>query len=472
MGGPTTATKAEDHVSYAMAAWAADLRYEDLSPEAIHAAKLFLYDSFGCALGGSIQEDVRIALEHLREMGGAPACTVVGSGFRTDPVSAALLNALCIRAMDYNDIYWKADPAHPTDIIPAAMSACELMGLGGKELILGTIIGHELEMRMAEFGDPGIREYGWHHATLTAFVSPVVAGRLLGLDAYQIQHAMGISAAPSICLGAVTAGKLTMMKNTVDPMATRAGVEAALLARRGYTGPQHVLDGKEGLTHVFEFDGHTFHLDMLTDGLPTKPSDHYKILDCGMKSFPIEALSHAPLSAMMKIVRDHDVNPDDVAEITVEVIARAADILGDPAKYRPTSKETADHSLPYSLAVGLVDGMVTPLQFKQERIDDPDLIPVMDKIKVVANEEFESRFPEYQPSRVTITLASGATHTAEVDVPKGDPRDPMTQDEIKVKFDALGAEVIGTSGCDRAGELIMSLEKEKTLAGLFGVLTA
>ncbi|MCA9309829.1 MAG: MmgE/PrpD family protein, partial [Phycisphaerales bacterium] len=369
------------------------------------------------------------------------------------------------------DIYWKADPSHPSDIIPAAMSICEKLGLGGKELILGTVIGHELEMRMCEFCDPGIREYGWHHAALTAFVSPVVAGRLLGLDAYQIQHAIGISASPSACMGAVTAGKLTMMKNTVDPMATRAGVEAAMLAQRGYTGPQHVLDGKEGLTHVFHHSGNKFHLEMLTDDLPHCPKCHYKILDCGMKSFPIEALSHAPLSAMMKIVREHDINPDDVTEIKVEVIARAADILGDPAKYRPTSKETADHSLPYSLAVGLVDGMVTPLQFKQERIEDPRLIPVMDKIKVVANQEFEKRFPEFQPSRVTITLSSGASHSAQVDVPKGDPRDPMTEEEIKVKFDALGRDVIGAEGCDRAGELIMQIEKEATLENLFKALT-
>jgi len=470
--GATTATRAEDHVTFHIARWAHDLRYEDLSPEAVRTAKLFLYDSFGCALGGSVQHDLEIAVAHARDLGGAPTCTVIGSGLRTDPVMAALLNALCIRAMDYNDIYWKADPCHPSDIIPAAMSPVEMLGQGGRELVLGTVIAYELEMRMAEFGRPGIREYGWHHAALTAFVSPVVAGRLLGLDTHQIQNAIGISASPHMCLGAVTAGKLTMMKNTVDPMATRAGVEAAMLAKRGYSGPQHVIDGKEGLTHVFGRHGASFQLNMLTDRLPTKPGDHYKILDCGMKSFPIEALSHAPLSAMMKIVAEHDLNPDRVAEIKVEVIARAADILGDPAKYRPTSRETADHSLPYSLAVGLVDGMVTPLQFRDERVRDESLIPVMDKIKVVPNTEFEAMFPKFQPSRVTVTLTDGTRHVQQVDVPKGDPRDPMTEDEIKVKFDALGREVIGQDRCDRAGELIMAIENESTLDRMFQLLTA
>ena len=165
--------------------------------------------------------------------------------------------------------------------------------------------------------------------------------------------------------------------------------------------------GKEGLFHVF---GHSvcdgkpcqFDAEAFVAKLPQSPGDHYRILDCGMKSFPIEALSHAPLTAMMKCVEENNVQPADVAEIQVEVIARAADILGDPSKYRPTGKETADHSLPYSLAVGLVDGMVTPLQFKQARIDDPALLPVMDMVKVVPNEEFEQRrleeFPYLPPT--------------------------------------------------------------------------
>ena len=236
----------------------------------------------------------------------------------------------------------------------------------------------------------------------------------------------------------------------------------------------HVVETEE--RHVFGHahkDGEavSFDASKLTEELPHCPKCHYRILDCGMKSFPIEALSHAPLTAMLKVVKENGVEAEDVAEITVEVIARAADILGDPHKYRPNSKETADHSLPYSLAVGLMDGMVTPLQFKDERIRDPKLIPVMDKVKVVANQEFESLFPEFQPSRVTLKMTDGRTFAKRVDVPKGDPRDPMTDDEIKVKFDALGRDVIGQERCDAAGRLIMSIEREKSLDGLFAALT-
>jgi 2-methylcitrate dehydratase len=161
-----------------------------------------------------------------------------------------------------------------------------------------------------------------------------------------------------------------------------------------------------------------------------------------------------------------------VKEIKVEVIARAADILGDPHKYRPDSKETADHSLPYCMAVGLVDGMVTPLQFKEERVRDQSLIPVMDKIKVVANDEFEALFPKFQPSRVTITRNDGKQFATRVDVPKGDPRDPMTEEEIAVKFNALGGSVIGKEQCTKLRQSIMHLDKVESVDELLALTIA
>jgi 2-methylcitrate dehydratase len=499
MGTSGHAGTAKRYLSHDLAEWACGLKYEDLSPEAVRAAKLFLYDSLGCALGGSQQEDARILLDHYREMAGerksagamkarghggigGGACTCFVSGFRTNPVDAAFLNGHMIRAMDYNDIYWKADPCHPSDIISGPLALVEYRGLSGKDLIVGTVIAYEVEMRLCEFGVPGIREYGWHHATLTAFAAPIAAGRVLGLTVEQMVNAIGISASRTFTPGAVTAGKLTNMKNTVDPWATRMGVESAMLAARGYSGPEHIIDGKEGLYAVFgkvcvggagqgAETRAAFDSAKLVDGLPRGRGDRYRILDCGMKSFPIEALSHAPLTAMMKCVKENGLKAEEVAEIKVEVIARAADILGDPHKYRPDSKETADHSLPYCMAVGLVDGMVTPLQFREERVLDKRLIPVMDKVKVVANEEFEALFPQYQPSRVTITTTDGRTFAKRVDVPKGDPRDPMTEEEIAVKFTALGAEVVGEKACRELGAMIMGIEREKSVGPLMRLMT-
>ena len=143
-----------------MSRWAADLKYEQLSADAIYQAKRFLLDSIGCALGGYQQHDVKIALQVLDEIAGRGPATVIGTGKKMDAVSASLANALMIRCMDYNDIYWKQDPSHPSDIFPAAIAGCERSKGDGKELIVGLVLGHEFEMRLCEAAFPGIRERG------------------------------------------------------------------------------------------------------------------------------------------------------------------------------------------------------------------------------------------------------------------------------------------------------------------------
>jgi hypothetical protein len=212
-----------------MAEWAAGVCYDDLPPEVVAEAKRYLMDSVACALGGAQQHDVQLASAVLSEIAGPGSATVLVTGQKVDPVSAALLNALMIRVMDYNDIYWKQDPTHPSDLIPAAvmdyndiywkqdpthpsdlipaaMAAAERSSGSGRDLILGIALGYEFEQRLAEVSFPGIREIGWHHATLTAVASPIVAGRLPGLDADAIQHAIGISASRHCTPGSVTPG--------------------------------------------------------------------------------------------------------------------------------------------------------------------------------------------------------------------------------------------------------------------------
>ncbi len=445
--------------------FAANLKFEDLSSDAVYQAKRFLLDSLGCALGGYQQHDVILALEVLDEIAGRGPCTVIGAGKKADPVSASLANALMIRCMDYNDIYWKQDPSHPSDIFPAALACCERAQTGGRELIVGLVLGHEFECRFCEAAYPGIRERGWHHATLTAFVSPIVAGRALGLSAEQIQHAIGISASRQATLGAVTAGKLTMMKNTVDPMATQSGVLAALMAEKGYTGPEHVVDGKEGLTHCF---GPEWKLDVLTAGL----GQSWRITQCGMKFFPTEALTHAPISAVLDVIHEHDLRPDRVEKVIVRSLARAADILSDPSKYDPRSKETADHSLPYVIAAALVDRQVTPAQFKMEKIMDPAIRAQLRKVEVIADPEIEKVFPALQRVVVTIRTTDGQEFTKQLDYPKGDPRNPLTDREIEEKFAALADPVMSKAAQKKIREAVWNLEKLESITELMKLLRA
>src|SRR5579862_4788297 len=458
-------TSSKETVTARMSRWAADLEYEHLSAEAVYQAKRFFLDSMGCAFGGYQQHDVKIALEVLDEIAAPGHATVIGTGRRVDPVSASFANALMIRCMDYNDIYWKQDPSHPSDIFPAAMACCERSQSGGKELIVGLVLGHEFEMRLCEAAFPGIRERGWHHATLTAFVSPIVAGRALHLPWEKIQHAIGISASRHCTLGAVTAGKLTMMKNTVDPMATQSGVLAALLAEKGYSGPEHVIDGKEGLAHVFKPE---WKLNLLTDGL----GESWRITYCGKKAATTEALTHTPISAVLDLVKSNDLHPEEVEKIQIRSLARAADILSDPSKYDPHTKETADHSLPYVIAAAIADRQVTPVQFEMKKIMDPTIRAQLKKVEVVADPEIEKVFPALQRVIVTVTTTDGRSFTNQLDFPKGDPRNPLTDQEVEEKFAALAEGVLTTGAQKKLKEAIWNLERLDSVSKLMALMKA
>ena len=461
----TTQVTKKETITAKMSQWAAGLEFKNLSQDAVYQAKRFLLDSVGCALGGYQQHDVIIALDVLKGIAGRGPSTVIGTGEKVDPVSASLANALMIRCMDYNDIYWKQDPSHPSDIFSAAMACCERAKSDGRELIIGFVLGHEFEMRLCEAAFPGIRERGWHHATLTAFVSPIVAGRALRLSWEQIQHAIGISASHHCTMGAVTAGKLTMMKNTVDPMATQSGVFAALLAEKGYTGPEHVIDGKEGLVHCY---GPEWKLDLLTDGL----GEAWRITQCGMKFFPTEALTHAPISAVLDLVKGNNLHPGDVEKIQIRSLARAADILSDPSKYDPHTKETADHSLPYVIAAALVDRQVTPAQFEMKKIMDPTIRAQLKKVEVVADPEIEKVFPALQRVIVNITIKDGTTFSKQLDYPKGDPRNPLSDVEIEEKFRALADGVLSKKAQDKLIAAIWNLEKVGAVSKLMALMKA
>lgn len=435
-----------------MAQFALNLQYKDIPADAVHEAKRFLLDSVGCALAAVPLDDMQAAHRHIVALGGTPEATVIGSGHRTNAVNAALMNALLVRALDYNDIYWEQDPSHPSDIIPAALAAGEVTHRDGREVIVGILIAYELEIRWCNAATPGIREVGWHHASLTQFVSPFVAGRMLGLSEDQMVAAAGISGSSHFTLGCVVAGHLTNMKNTADPMATEAGVRAALLTREGYTGPVEVVEGKEGLIEVLS--NVEWSTDVLVNGLGEK----FLITQCSYKAFPTEALTHQPITAALSICRAHSITAEDVAEVHIRTTTRGADILSDPSKYQPTTKETADHSLPYCVACAIADGNVLPSSFEEEKLRDPRIWALLPKIKVVADPEIDALFPAVKRTIVRITTTDGKVYEEQVDHAKGSPENPMSDDEIVAKFRANASAVLTPEKQDRLIKATWGLE--------------
>jgi 2-methylcitrate dehydratase len=463
----------EKSISRQISEFAVNLKYEDLPKEVIHEVKRYLYDSIGCAYGGYHTKDVNILRAIYKEISGKPEATLIGFGDRIPAVNATLVNSLMIRALDFNDIYWKEDPSHPSDLIPAALSAGEMVDASMKEVITAIVLAYEFEQRLCEFATPGVRERKWHHATLTQFVSPIAAGKMLGLTVDQMVNAIGINGSHNHTIGCPTAGKLTMMKNTVDPMAVQSGVFAALMAQKGFTGTEAVFEGKEGFMDCFfgwdvkdqklnevKMQGReglgewSWNLEKLIDNLGKK----FKILECSMKAFPTEALTHTHISCTLKVVINNNINYDQIESVTVTTIARACDILFDPHKYRPESRETADHSLPYCIAAALVDHKITTQSFSEEKLKDPRIWEVIDKIKGEASTEFEKMFPAKQPSKVVIKTKDGREFSEYLEFPKGDPREPMTIDDLENKFNALSTGLISPDRQQKIKNMIFNCE--------------
>jgi len=262
------------------------------------------------------------------------------------------------------------------------------------------------------------------------------------LDIDQMVAAVGISGSSHFTLGGVVAGHLTNMKNTADPLASQAGVIAAMMAREGYEGPVEVIEGKEGLIEVL--NNVEWHPDWLLKDL----GQEFMITQCGYKPFPTEALTHQPISAALQVCQEHNITAEDVAEILVETTTRGADILSDPSKFAPKTKETADHSLPYVIAAAVADGNVLPDSFSDEKLKDPRIWELLSKIKVVADPEIDALFPKVKRARVSITTLGGKTHTAQVDHAKGSPQNPMSDDEIVAKFRANAEGMVDTARQD------------------------
>ena len=465
----------EKSIARQISEFSVGLTFDDLPKEVIHEVKRYMYDSVGCAYGGYHTKDVNIIRDIYMEMGGKGEATVLGFGDKLPAVNTTLINSLMVRALDFNDIYWKDDPSHPSDIIPAAWATGELVNANMKDVIVAIVLAYEFEQRLCLFAKPGVRERKWHHATLTQFVSPIVAGKLLGLNVDQMVNAIGINGSHNHTIGCPTAGKLTMMKNTVDPMAVQTGVFAALLAQKGYSGTEKVFEGKEGFMDAFigwnaknetlkptDMEGRdgvsswSWDVDALVGNL----GDSYKIMECGMKAFPTEALTHTHLSCLLNGMISNDLNYKDIKEVKVTCFAQAYDILFDPTKYRPESRETADHSLPYCLAAAMVDKKITTESFSDEKLNDPRIYEVIDKIVGEPSQEFEKMFPAKQPSKVVITTNDGREFSEYLEFPKGDPREPMTMDDLENKFNSLAGDKFDDAAKSTLKENIFDCENK------------
>lgn len=437
------------------AEWAAGLKYESLPKEAVHEAKRRVLDSIGCALGAYKSAPARIAREQAMSIRVADGgCSVIGTKHRTTPDLAAFANGAMFRYLDFNDTYLSLEPAHPSDNIPAALSAAQSMGAGGKEVILGSIIGYEVQCRLCDAAS--LRKHGWDHVYYGALGTALLAGKLWGLKPDQLEHCLGLAGVCNIATRQTRTGQISMWKACAFSNAGRNGVFAASLARRGMTGPYEIFEGPKGI------------FNQLVDGpfdLTLSTNRDFMINKTYIKYWPAEYHSQSAIDAILQL--RPEIGSAKVESIEIASFEAAVSIIGsEPEKWRPTSRETADHSMPYCVAVALIDGDVTLKSFDEPRLKDPKVLDLLDRTKIREDEALNDGYPEGIPNHLRVKLADGRTVEKRVDFPRGHYKNPMTDDEVVAKFNKLADGVVSRQTADAIIDRSMKLDTLTDLSSL------
>ena len=457
-------------VARELAKFGLKLKFEDLPQEVIHEAKRALLDALGCAVGGYPSLASKIMQEVTKELGGPKEATVIGSGLRTSSLNAILANGVMVRYLDFNDTYQipvgnTVLGNHPSDMIAAILAVAEREKSKGQDVITAMVLGYELSARFndcmitpSNVEAPTIEEKGWNTDTRGAFIMPVVTGRLLGLSEEEMEQAIGISGSHNMVLGILdaTGEEYTMTKNLRFPRTAYGGLMAALLARRGFTGPRRVIEGNKGFVKsVMRGD---FDIEKLTE-----PIGRFKILDTMYKYVAADATTHGHVTATLQLVQEHKIKPQDVVEVKIKAGTRCIDHTGDPVKRYPTNKESADHSSYYLTAIAILDRRVGPDQYTPKKLKDPKVREMIDKVKLKADPSLD-RFGRAGISE--IRTKQGAVYRQRVEYPKGDPRNLMTDQEIEEKFRAMAERFMTETQIKKVISTVYQLEKLETVNNL------
>ena len=441
------------------------LTYEDLGGRTILEAKKRVVDALGCAVGAFDAPPVKAARAYVSKASGSGRSTIFGTGKKTTPDVATFVNGLMIRYFDFNDTYLSKEPAHPSDNLAATMSVAESEGASGKDLILATALAYEIQCRLCDAAD--IRHRGWDHVCYGLVSSSLAAAKLLKLDRRKMTQAVNISLNSHLAMRQVRAGELSMWKGASFSNAARNAVFSALLAREGMTGPSPIFEGEMGF---FKQVSGPFELDVGKFGRSKKG---FKLDETYVKYYPAEYHAQTAVRAALDL-RKRIRNPDEIESVEILTHEAGFTILGkDREKWRPTTKETADHSLPYMVGMALLEGKLDNETYADEKIRSEKSLEFLDKIEVKEDERLTALYPgKGMPNRVTVRTKSGKSFAEEVVVPKGHPLNPMSKREIEAKFRGLVKGRIPDTRADRLLDLLWGLDGIEQVAEVTPLMVA
>jgi 2-methylcitrate dehydratase len=432
------------------------LKFTDLSDAAIHECKRRLIDTIGCAVSAFDADACRMARSIALRTAVSNGASVIGSRRRTLPELATFANGVMGRFLDGNDCC-PGGGGHPSDAIAAVLAAAEHAGADGKATLTAIALAYDVHYRL--FHGSRIFNKGLDHVLYTAVASAAGASKLLGLSPPRIRNALAIAFTSNLALGVTRRGELSMWKGCAGANAASNGVFAALLAREGITGPEAPVEGIHGLRELVR--------DFV---IAPRPSDGTEaILKTDMKLMATEYHSQSPIIAALELSKRFALS--DVEHIAINTYTFAYKETGSGAeKWRPKTRETADHSLPYTVAAVLVDGAFNPAIYEPARFEDERILRIADKISVHDDPALSRQVPNAFPCRVEFTVA-GEVHAVSLQNPRGHHDNPMSDDEVTTKFESLTAGKLTVENTQRVLQALWHADECTSIAGLQSLIS-
>jgi len=427
--------------------------WADLSDAAGNELKIRILDALGCAFGALDAPPVRAIRAQLDDFGGRPLSTLIGGG-RTAPDRAALYNGALVRYLDFNDSYFAlGETCHPSDNLAPVLAAAEYADGSGQELLVALAVAYQVQCRLSD--EAPVRARGFDHTTQGSYAAAAGVAKALRLDELETANAVAIAGTALNALRVTRTGALSQWKGLAYPFTAFGAVEAAFLAARGITGPPEVFEGNKGFMDSI---AGRFEIDW-------EDEDLERVGRTFLKRYNAEIHSQSALEALLELREEHSIDPSAVERVELETFQVAYDIIGggeEGGKKQIESKEQADHSLPYLLAVALLDGQVMPEQFAPERIVRPDVQQLLRRVEVRPATDLTARFPTEHACRLRLHLTGGVTLAAEKSDYHGFVTRPMSWQHARQKFERLVARAVEPEVAAELAEAVRALDELET----------
>lgn len=431
------------------------LSFSDLSPSQVGKLKLYFLDWLGSAIAGKGQPPVEIILELVHEMKGNPEATVIADQSRSGCLWAALANGASSHVVEMDDLH-RESILHPaTAIIPAVFALAEREKSSGKEMLAAVAVGYEAAIRVAVGVGPSHYRF-WHTtATCGTFGAAAGAARLLNLNEDQTVFAFGSAGTQAGGLWEFLTNN-AMSKQLHPGKAAFNGLLSALLAQKGFTGAGKILEGEKGFFKATS-------TDFSADRCLAKLGEEFFFERNSIKYHASCGHTHSAIDAVLQATHGEILDPEEIEEVSLSVYQGSLDLLGN---VEPTTPYLAKFNLPFCVASALRYAHAGLEDFSLERLRDPEMMRMMQKIRIAADPTLSAMYPRKWPAKVDIVKRSGERLTGSVDFPKGDPENPLSEAEIVGKFKMLTKGLITEARADTLCRRVLAIDELKDVSSL------